>query len=435
MHMRKFLTMLGLSLAALAARGQYATDPYTATPQQVSDGLNETKPVTPYSLAQSGVLGQGGGSITNLPAYVVTNNQNSVTLGNVTVTNAYNLNNPALGETYSWSFNNSADLWLATDDGNTFVFSDAGNFKAQGNISTAQGEFTGNGGGLTNVPASQVTGTLPLAVLPGVVVTNSVIVDYYTNGTAYYFGSYHTNTLSAICAQFPWTEPTNTSSGVEIRFQPGDYYLTSAVILSNNFTLTGAGEYQTCLHFNPPTNTADAEFVQPTPGTSYNQGQLNLVVRDMSFEANTDYFGFIFDLTNNTSHFDRVGLFGPGQMTTGNTWELSGTGLTNAPALMGINQNALAGNYHTFVQCDFQGFADGILDQADWILIRDCSFGSISLVNGTVFTNKYPSGNTYHAGCALENTAGSLGLFSANNHFLNCYIGEYLGAGAPRNSG
>ncbi len=157
-----------------------------------------------------------------LPGVVVTNNQKSVTLGNVTVTNAYNLNNPALGETYSWSFNNSADLWLATDAGNTFIFSDAGNFKAQGNISTAQGEFTGNGGGLTNVPASQVTGTLPLAVLPGVVVTNTLV----PNGT--------NDSSLLIQAAF-------NVSGSVCNFTPGDYYATNLWVNARNIMIEGHG--------------------------------------------------------------------------------------------------------------------------------------------------------------------------------------------------
>ena len=54
---------IGLSLlVVVSARSQYVTDVFTATTNEVADGLNQTKPVTPWGLKQSGVLGQGGGN-------------------------------------------------------------------------------------------------------------------------------------------------------------------------------------------------------------------------------------------------------------------------------------------------------------------------------------------------------------------------------------
>lgn len=52
---------------ALTSRAQYLTDRYTATISEVADGLNQTKPVTPYGLKQSGILSSA------VPAGVITN--------------------------------------------------------------------------------------------------------------------------------------------------------------------------------------------------------------------------------------------------------------------------------------------------------------------------------------------------------------------------
>ena len=52
--------ILSVLFSASVCHGQYITDYYTATTNEVSDGLNQTKPVTPWSLKASGVLGSGG---------------------------------------------------------------------------------------------------------------------------------------------------------------------------------------------------------------------------------------------------------------------------------------------------------------------------------------------------------------------------------------
>ena len=58
-----------LLLSCCVVRAQYVTDAYTATTNEVHDGLNQTKPVTPYSIQFSPFLGSGG----TIPSNVMTN--------------------------------------------------------------------------------------------------------------------------------------------------------------------------------------------------------------------------------------------------------------------------------------------------------------------------------------------------------------------------
>jgi len=47
------LALVLLAVSVVAARGQYVTDQYTATTNEVNDGLNQTKPLTSYNFANS----------------------------------------------------------------------------------------------------------------------------------------------------------------------------------------------------------------------------------------------------------------------------------------------------------------------------------------------------------------------------------------------
>ena len=70
--MKTIFIVLSL-LVVVSARSQYVTDVFTATTNEVADGLNQTKPVTPWGLKQSGVLGSGG----SFPSYAITNHQST----------------------------------------------------------------------------------------------------------------------------------------------------------------------------------------------------------------------------------------------------------------------------------------------------------------------------------------------------------------------
>jgi len=89
--MKRLIALLAVSYQV--AHGQYATDTYTATPQEVADGLNQTKPLTPYNLAQSGLLNIIGGGW--IPSNLQSNNINNALTNNqstpVNLSNTLNL--------------------------------------------------------------------------------------------------------------------------------------------------------------------------------------------------------------------------------------------------------------------------------------------------------------------------------------------------------
>jgi len=129
-----------LLVCALAAEGQYNTDGYTATTNEVLDGLNQTKPVTSFTLAIWSLTHGGGGGNTNNAhsasfAGVATNAYSANTASNL---NAYgtsfdidaggNINSSTVG---SFSINSGANISLLTPIGAGFSVQDGASGTAQ----------------------------------------------------------------------------------------------------------------------------------------------------------------------------------------------------------------------------------------------------------------------------------------------------------------
>lgn len=126
------------------------------------------------NLAASGLTGTLPTS--TLPAALATvSSNNAVNLTNVQASKLVGAFPPAVVLTNAVFYGTAAGTnWTFTDAlgwHNTNSVTGGVVGIASGNV-TASGTFTGNGGGLTNLPAANLTGTVPVGSLPSAVVTN-----------------------------------------------------------------------------------------------------------------------------------------------------------------------------------------------------------------------------------------------------------------------
>ena len=147
------LIMLAGSIVA-----QQPVAPFVATTYEVADGQNQTKPVTPYSLAHSG-LSFGGGNLNAGSIFgTFTNNVNF--LGNVNFG----------GNTWL-----SGDLWQINADG-TAVFNGVNNCVFVNGV--YYGAFSGNGALVTNIPYGSLFGAPTLGT-----VSSHSVSEFVTNAS------------------------------------------------------------------------------------------------------------------------------------------------------------------------------------------------------------------------------------------------------------
>lgn len=137
-------------------------------------------------------------------------------------------------------------------------------------FNNASNVIAGNGAGITGLNASSIsTGALPLTQLAESVVTNSLWWELATNKTAifngkrYDFASSTSSGINEIMALSPVVSTNN--SGICIRLGPGIYNFETPLILPNNVTIIGAGEWNTVLMYDGPINIFAADQVAAIP--------------------------------------------------------------------------------------------------------------------------------------------------------------------------
>lgn len=168
----KRLTIILALLCANFAFAQYQTDVFTATTNEVADGLNQTKPVTPWSLQHSGIsLGGSGGNATNALANgpggirdgsLATNLQGSALVGPITNNTTGNAATATLATTAANLSGNIPSSQVTGSFASNQITSINGN-QVQGNVAGAVNATNVTG----SVNATQITGIVPSPSLNG----------------------------------------------------------------------------------------------------------------------------------------------------------------------------------------------------------------------------------------------------------------------------
>ncbi len=223
------LTIGGASSGQIVTNGVYTT---VATNNGMVVLDVNTNLLTTYAAATNIANGAAAAATVNM----VTNNQNSV---------QFNLANDMGGQP-DIQINNRL-LFDGTGptpalDWNNRYLRDAGGLNTlDWNNRILIGAWGGNGGGLTNVPAASLTGTLSPTNLPAGVMTN--IFNIYPNGTNDSFV-----TLQALFAT-PYSE---------LHLKPGAYYISTNLFLTSNISVFAYGA--TIYALPSFTNTYLAQF-------------------------------------------------------------------------------------------------------------------------------------------------------------------------------
>ena len=178
--MRFLLTIFTIALLCSIGRSQFVTDTFTATTNEVNDGLNQTKPVTPWGLSHWTGGGTGAGT-------TYTNNSAiqgaGVIVGSGIGTNITLAQLPSAVVTNGGSYLNGEIHLLGSFDYRSIIYDDYGNaFKLGndavnywdfigGNPVRTDGGFIGDGSGLTSLQSANLVG---LITTPQLVASNLV---------------------------------------------------------------------------------------------------------------------------------------------------------------------------------------------------------------------------------------------------------------------
>jgi len=314
-----------------------------------------------------------------------------------------------------------------------------------GAASVHGGNFYGNGSGLTNVAVtSYVQGSL----------TNSQTFLLYTNNLAFVPGFGYTNWPSSTTAgiqeilnMFANKAIRNPAGGVAIQLasigtsnKPAFYPITKCINATNYFTLQGNGMGATVIEYNGASigTTNDAipsALMFFTPALSSGDALNYFELHDLSLVSDIDCPAAMIATHANAFNISRCQF--------GSTNILYQTNFVSSPAyvgsqsltprgLIGVYANGQGNNQDAFYNCFFQDLADGIFaDGVDWCIVQDCHFGSISMLNGTSFTNTWNTNVQYHVGAAIGASQSGLGWTIRNVHSLNCNTFFYGGTANP----
>ena len=174
---------------------------------------------------------------------------------------------------WTWSGWDSNPSGLQTQHVLAKLFDGTGNFTNAGSITAGNG-FYGDGSGLTNLQASAVTGTLPLATLPSQVLTNgsSLNAANLTNNESTPFTTYETlgsTTPAAIGSGIYYSSIYNPYGGVSAA---NDYATRSLSGFTGSITISAIGLQSSTVSLGANTNLAVYLVIG---GTNYYCGTMN----------------------------------------------------------------------------------------------------------------------------------------------------------------
>ena len=223
--MKRIALILVLSVV-VSARAQYVMDTYSATTNEVIDGLNETKALTPFNhqvwwnvVGIPYVLSHGGGG-GPLPSYVITNSQNS-----------------------DVTFNQGLTVGDNARLNGAFTFVD-GNLNVGGKINlSASGGINGNGDGLTNLNADSIVGdvytntTGDAGVISGRGLGTNILTQTFSNAVS--------GIISSAIGQDIFLYNSTNISGITNANSSTNYLWSTNIpaSFSRSFTLPAVGSY------------------------------------------------------------------------------------------------------------------------------------------------------------------------------------------------
>jgi hypothetical protein len=165
-----FILLLG---SVVASQGQYVTDEYTATTNEVNDGLNQTKPLTPFNFANSKwAVGGGGGGVTPTQLTSATNSvwgatTNLVNASGVGITNDINTTSNAL-------LSQATTIAVTAINGNTNGYQTAAQVALASVSHASSATYANSAGQATTAPDGNVIASLNQAtnITKAIVSTN-----------------------------------------------------------------------------------------------------------------------------------------------------------------------------------------------------------------------------------------------------------------------
>jgi hypothetical protein len=174
---------------------------------------------------------------------------------------------------WTWSGWDSNPSGLQTQHVLAKLVAGTGNFTNAGSITAGNG-FYGDGSGLTNLQASAVTGTLPLATLPNQVLTNgsSLNAANLTNNESTPFTTYETlgsTTPAAIGSGIYYSAIYNPFAGVSAA---NDYATRSLSGFTGSITVSAIGLQSSTVSLGANTNLSVYLVIG---GTNYYCGTMN----------------------------------------------------------------------------------------------------------------------------------------------------------------
>ena len=226
--------------ASIAVAGRYAyVVNYNANTLQVFDVSNPSVPVS------VGSVGTGGGpssvAVSGRYAYVV--NASASTLQVFDLGGAY-IQQFEAGAMETGTLQTRDTVTVGNNLNVLGGLTASGSARISGGLSVDNGNVVGNGGGLTGLNASQfASGTLPLAQLPGAVLTNNNVTSVTLNGAFSGNGEGLTNvTVPVTVTNLPNGILTNNSSGVVL----------NGLTTVSNLSVTGTNFVNYLVVSNPP---------------------------------------------------------------------------------------------------------------------------------------------------------------------------------------
>ena len=322
----------------------------------------------------------------------------------------------------------------------------------------AAASFTGNGAGVTNLPATNLIGTMPPAVLPNSVLTNTTEVWLFTNATAYVNGHW-TNWPSSTTAGIqechnllPWNSKAQPT--ITINFAGNTIFnVSTPIYLTNEMTFKGAGKVSSIIEWVGPTGWTSLQGVNDHPENNamismprhgvgaddFPISMGNFVCLDMGLQTATDFPICLVADAAEHSDIERCAFLGPHAFSPNGNYRmlvLKEDMATSPSAVVGLafsgaDKAVVKNNVFAGLAVGFYPYYDGQLsgDHYEFSENDGGSVGQYTIGGNFIATNAYPAGDVLSVGCLIVDNGGEAGVIH-HNHATYCRGCVYVGDNA-----